>query len=60
MIIDNISRDSPAFNEEIFGPVFSLFRFKDDQEAIELSNSSVYGLSGAVFSKNIQRAKSIA
>ena len=50
MVIDNITKDQPAYCEELFGPVFSLFRFHDDMEAIELANATSYGLSGSIFS----------
>ena len=50
MIIQNITKDQPAYCEELFGPVFSLFRFHDDMEAIELANATSYGLSGSIFS----------
>jgi succinate-semialdehyde dehydrogenase/glutarate-semialdehyde dehydrogenase len=41
---------------EVFGPVFPLISFKNDQEAIEIANNSKYGLSGSVFTRNMQRA----
>jgi succinate-semialdehyde dehydrogenase/glutarate-semialdehyde dehydrogenase len=57
MVLDNISRDQPAYKEELFGPVFSLFKFKDDHEAIDLANDTCYGLSASVFTKDIEKAK---
>ena len=60
MVITNITKDMPAYKEELFGPVFSLFRVSDDQAAIDLANDSVYGLSGSIFSKDIERAKKVA
>lgn len=57
LILENITRDQPAFHEELFGPVFSLFRFSDDMEAIELANATEYGLSGSIFTKDMERAK---
>ena len=57
MIIENIAKDSPAYCEELFGPVFSLFRFKGASEAVEIANDSVYGLSAAVFTSNRARAE---
>lgn len=46
--------------EEIFGPVGVLIKFKDDEDVIHQANSTVYGLAAAVFSQNINRAISTA
>lgn len=46
--------------EEIFGPVVTLIKFKDDNEAIEIANDSIYGLAGAVWSKSDERAINVA
>lgn len=45
-----------ACQEEIFGPVACVIRFKDEDEVIRLANDSVYGLGGAVFTNDINRA----
>lgn len=46
--------------EEIFGPVLTIIKVKDDEEAIKIANDSEYGLAGGVFSQNITRALNIA
>ena len=46
--------------EEIFGPVLSVLRYKDVEEAIELANQSSYGLGGAVWSRDTQAAWNVA
>lgn len=46
--------------EEVFGPVLVLIPYKNEQEAIDIANDSLYGLSGYVSSKDIDRAMSIA
>jgi aldehyde dehydrogenase (NAD+) len=46
--------------EEIFGPVVTLIKFKDDDEAVRIANESIYGLGGAVWSGNDERALSVA
>lgn len=46
--------------EEIFGPVLSVIKIKDDEEAIRIANDSEYGLAGGVFSQDITRALNIA
>ncbi|MFE2599449.1 NAD-dependent succinate-semialdehyde dehydrogenase [Streptomyces sp. NPDC059396] len=59
-ILTNVTRDNPAYFEEFFGPVAQVYVVKDDDEAVELANDSRYGLAGAVFSQDIDRAKSLA
>ncbi len=46
--------------EEIFGPVLVVMSFEDDDEVIELANESEYGLAGAVWTQDINRALNIA
>ena len=41
--------------EEIFGPVLTVIKVKDDEEAIKVANDSEYGLAGGVFSQDITR-----
>lgn len=56
IVLENINKDQPAYCEELFGPVFSLFRFSEDIEAVDLANGISYGLSASVFSRDIERA----
>ena len=46
--------------EEIFGPVMSVIKFKDEADAIRIANDSPYGLAGAVWSNNINTALKVA
>jgi aldehyde dehydrogenase (NAD+) len=46
--------------EEIFGPVLSIIKYKDIKESIDMANDSVYGLGGAVFSRDIPWAIEVA
>ncbi|KAK9766602.1 hypothetical protein K7432_004202 [Basidiobolus ranarum] len=59
-IITGVSPDSRVMQEEIFGPVVTVFPFKTEEEAIELANNSQYGLSASVWSENGRRGRRIA
>lgn len=59
-ILTDIAKDSPTFTAELFGPVSSIYRVKDEAEAIELANSSPFGLGGSVFTENIDRGRRVA
>ena len=47
----------PAFDEEIFGPVFSIIEANHNDHAIDLANNSNYGLGAAVFTSDINEGK---
>src|SRR5690606_1390639 len=59
-ILSNVTKNMAAFDEETFGPVLSVTTFKTVDEAIELSNSSRYGLGVSVFTQNIEEAENLA
>ncbi len=59
-IITNMHPDNPVFYEELFGPVATFFRVKDEQAAIDLANDSPFGLGGSVFTQDIERGKRVA
>lgn len=59
-ILTHIARDNPAYFEEFFGPVAQIYVVNNDDEAVRLANDSHYGLGGAIFSRNIKRAKQMA
>lgn len=56
----DIAHDNPIFNQELFGPVASVYRVHDEAEAIALANDSSYGLGGTVFSSDLEHAKKVA
>jgi aldehyde dehydrogenase (NAD+) len=56
-VFTNVKTTMPIFRDEIFGPVIAVCEFGSLDEAIELANNSIYGLSSAIFTKNLANAK---
>jgi aldehyde dehydrogenase (NAD+) len=56
-VFTNVKTTMPIFRDEIFGPVLAVCEFSSLDEAIELANSSIYGLSSAIYTKNLANAK---
>ena len=50
-ILTGVNHDMKLMKDETFGPILPIMSFKNEQEAIELANGTVFGLSGAVFAK---------
>ena len=59
-ILVDVKKGMPAYEEELFGPVAAVMIAKDEQEAIDIANDSVFGLGSAVFCKDLERAENIA
>ena len=59
-IFDGVSADMRIAQEEIFGPVLAVMEFGDEGEALRLANGVEFGLAGAVWTKDIQRALRVA
>ncbi|KAJ7277283.1 aldehyde dehydrogenase [Mycena rebaudengoi] len=59
-IFTDVTPDMKIVQEEIFGPVAAILKFKTEEEAIEAANATSYGLSCCVFSENISRAIRVA
>jgi succinate-semialdehyde dehydrogenase/glutarate-semialdehyde dehydrogenase len=51
-VITDIPKGSPAFEDELFGPVASLYRAKDMSEAIEIANNSIFGLGACAWTND--------
>jgi acyl-CoA reductase-like NAD-dependent aldehyde dehydrogenase len=59
-VFGNVKPDSRIAQEEIFGPVLCIIPYQDEADAIRIANGTAYGLSGAVFSADQDRAKQVA
>ncbi|OON40809.1 succinate-semialdehyde dehydrogenase [Izhakiella australiensis] len=59
-ILTDINRDNPAWYSEFFGPVAQLYIIKDDDDAVAIANDSPFGLGGAIFSGDLNRARRMA
>ena len=59
-ILTDIKKGNPAFSEEFFGPVFLMFKVKDEAEAIALANDTLFGVASTVFSEDKERAARVA
>jgi acyl-CoA reductase-like NAD-dependent aldehyde dehydrogenase len=59
-ILDGISPNMRIYHEEAFGPVASVIRYADIEEAVSIANDTEYGLAAAVFGRDVVRALSVA
>ncbi len=60
VIVENVTPQMKLYADESFGPVVTVQRVDDDEEALRVANDSEYGLSAAVFSRDIARAMNVA
>jgi acyl-CoA reductase-like NAD-dependent aldehyde dehydrogenase len=59
-LLTHVDPDSEIAQQEIFGPVLVVIAFDDDDDAVRIANNSIYGLAGAVFSADQDRALTVA
>jgi len=59
-VFGKVKNSMAIAQEEIFGPVLSIIPYKDEEEAVRIANDTVYGLAGAVWSKDESRAQRVA
>jgi len=59
-VLVNVEPGSPAATEELFGPVAALFPFRTEEQAIQLADSTCYGLGASVWTADPERAQRVA
>ncbi|MBM4243673.1 MAG: aldehyde dehydrogenase family protein [Deltaproteobacteria bacterium] len=59
-IFGGVRNDMTIAREEIFGPVLSILPYESEEEAVQIANDTVYGLSGYVTSGDLERARKVA
>ena len=59
-VLANVTPGQPAYDDELFGPVASLIKAKDANDAMRIANDSRFGLGGAIFSKDEDKAIQMA
>lgn len=59
-ILTGVTPDMTIANDEVFGPVLSVLKFRNDDEAIQIANGTPYGLVGGVFTSDLDRATTAA
>merc|ERR1712051_612706 len=59
-VLTDVKPGMAAFDEEIFGPVIAITEAENEEKAIELANTSEFGLGGAVFTKDLDKGERLA
>lgn len=59
-VLDKVTKEMAIYSEESFGPVVAIIRVNNEQQAIEVANDSIFGLSAAVFTQDTARGMTIA
>ena len=59
-VLTGVTKGMPAYDDELFGPVAAIIAVKDEREAIDVANDSIFGLGAAVFTRNVEKGERIA
>jgi len=58
-ILVDVTKNVLSYSEEIFGPVASIIKVKDDAEAVRVANDTRFGLGASIYTGNMERAKKL-
>ncbi len=59
-VLADVKKGMRAYDEELFGPVGAIIGVKNEEEAIKVANDTVFGLGGAIFTKDVNRGERLA
>jgi succinate-semialdehyde dehydrogenase/glutarate-semialdehyde dehydrogenase len=59
-VLADVKPGMPAYDEELFGPVAAIIKAKDEADAVRIANDTIFGLGGAVFTKDTARGERVA
>jgi len=59
-VLARVKKGMPAYDEELFGPVAAIIEANDEADALRIANDSVFGLGGAIFSRDTKKAARLA
>jgi acyl-CoA reductase-like NAD-dependent aldehyde dehydrogenase len=59
-VVSDVTPEMSIAQEEVFGPVLAILAYESDEEAIDIANSTIYGLAGGVWSRDPARAERVA
>ncbi|MFZ0390033.1 MAG: NAD-dependent succinate-semialdehyde dehydrogenase [Calditrichia bacterium] len=59
-VLTNVTSGMPAFDEEVFGPVAAIISVRNEEEAVDTANLSLFGLGSAVFTQDLKKGEGVA
>ena len=59
-VLTDVTIDSPAFHEELFGPVICIIGARDEEHAMHLANTTEFGLAGSIFTQDLAKGERLA